>query len=238
MGLGAKSVNESIPEYINVMVKKKHKGIKKARDYMNEEIRRYFKGRTHESGEESPLAVSNNSQPYIYYPKGLKVYYAMQEYIGEARLNSAIGDYAKEVAFLEDDYTTSYDLLDKIRAVTPDSLQYLIKDWFETVTLYDNQMIDYETKELENGQYEVKMDFIVSKYRTIGKGEKVYEEDGQTLTYERKGKTYNSLPMSDYIEIGIFGADGKELYLQKHKISMIAFNQRCFLLMKTNKVTH
>ena len=229
MGRGSLSVNETIPEYINVMMKKKHKGIKKARDYMNEEIRRYFKGRTWEAGEESPLILSNRNQSYIHYPKGLKVFYAMQEYLGEAKFNSAIGDYAKEVAFLEDDYTTSFDLLDKIRAVTPDSLQYLIKDWFETVTLYDNQMLDYETKDLENGQYEVKMDFIVSKHRIIGKGEKVYEEDGQTLTYERKGKTYNSLPMSDYVEIGIFGEDGKELYLQKHKITDI-HNEMTFVV--------
>lgn len=221
MGRGAKSVNESIPEYINVMMKKKHKGIKKARDYMNEEIHRYLKGRAYERGEESPLVLSHSGQNYIHYPKGLKVFYAMQEYIGEEKLNKAIGDYAKEVAFLKDDYTTSFDLLDKIRAVTPDSLQYLIKDWFETVTIYDNQMLDFETTELENGKYEVKMDFIVSKYRTIGKGEKVYEENGNSLTYEHKGKTYNSLPMSDYIEIGIFGVDGKELYLQKHKITDI-----------------
>jgi len=35
--------------------------------------------------------------------------------------------------------------------------------------------------------------------------------------------------MSDYIEIGIFGADGKELYLEKHKITDI-HNEMTFVV--------
>jgi len=218
---GSKFIVESLAEYVNIMLKKEKKGIQEARNYIQEELKRYFKGRRFESKEESPLVLTYPDQNYIHYPKGMTVLYMMADYIGEENLNKAIGDYAKKVAFLEDGYTTSLDLLEHIKDATPDSLQYLINDWFETVTLYDNRMIDFSSTPLENGQYKVDLEFIVSKYRTIGKGERVFEEAGQSLNYKDDKISIQSLPMSDYVEVGIFGKDGKELYLRKHKITDI-----------------
>lgn len=218
---GSKFIVESLAEYVNVMLKKEKKGIQEARNYLQEEQKRYFKGRRFESKEESPLVLTYPDQNYIHYPKGATVLYMMAHYIGEENLNKAIGDYAKEAAFLEDGYTTSLDLLEHIKKATPDSLQYLVKDWFETITLYDNRMLDFSSKELDNGQYQVDLEFIVSKYRIVGKGERVFEEDGQSLDYKNEKVSIQSLPMSDYVEVGIFGENGKELYLQKHKITDI-----------------
>ncbi len=44
--------------------------------------------------------------------------------------------------FQEAPYTTSIEMVDYIREVTPDSLQYVIKDMFETITLYKNRIVD------------------------------------------------------------------------------------------------
>lgn len=106
----------------------------------------------------------------------------------------------------------------------------MIKDMFETITLYDNYVDKVEVKALENGKYEVKIKAIVSKYRAGEKGEKMYkDEDGKTLTYENEKKVkIESMPLEDYIEIGVFAKEysvekeertnEKVLYLQKVKV--------------------
>jgi ABC-2 type transport system permease protein len=122
-------------------------------------------------------------------------------------------------------------MLSYIKEVTPDSLQYVLKDMFETITLYKNRIVDAKTTKLENGAYQVDIEFEVSKYRNDEKGKTVYgEKVGDTLTYTSKEATKPilSVPLKDYIDIGIFTEeeiDGKkkevELYLKKHKITQI-----------------
>ena len=113
--------------------------------------------------------------------------------------------------------------MDYIREATPDSLKYIIKDWFETVTLYDSKILDAKVTPLENGKYQVDIDFLVSKYRSGGQGNRVFEnENGESLSYfdSLKNDTIQSLPLADYIEIGVLNGE-KELYLKKHKITEI-----------------
>ena len=163
-------------------------------------------------------------QNYIHYPKGALVLYAMSDYIGEDRLNQVIKKYVEKVAFQEERYTTSIELVDHIQAATPDSLQYLIQDFFETITLYDNRVLDWTATPLENGQYQVDIEFLVRKYRHGGKGKELYSDNGlDSLHYQlpKEEKVVHSLPLADYIDVGIFDKTGQELYLQKHKILTI-----------------
>ena len=122
-------------------------------------------------------------------------------------------------------------MVDYIKQVTPDSLQYVIKDMFETITLYRNRMIDAKVDALENGKYKVALEFEVAKYRNDEKGKRYYgEKVGDTLAYksENMNKPILSIPLQDYIDVGIFTekeVDGKKttkkLYLKKHKITQI-----------------
>ena len=71
----------------------------------------------------------------------------------------------------------------------------------------------------------------MSKYRNNDKGKRYYgEQKGDTIFYktEKMKKPILSVPLKDYIDIGIFGeeeVDGKkkeiELYFKKHKITQI-----------------
>ena len=120
---------------------------------------------------------------------------------------------------------------DFIKEAAPDSLQYVIKDMFETITLYRNRVLNAKTTELENGKYQVDIEFEVSKYRNNEKGKRYYgEKVGDTLSYktDKMKKAILSVPLADYIDIGIFTEeeiDGekveKELYFKKHKITDI-----------------
>lgn len=223
--LGSKMSSESMAEYVTLMVRKHEKGIDKARLYLKHSMDKYLQGRSRERSIERPLALGDPSQAYIHYAKGVLAFYALSEYLGEAKLNRAIQSYVEKVAFLEgEEYTTALELVDFIKKATPDSLQYMIKDWFETVTLYDSKMLSAQTTKLPNGKYQVDMEFLVSKYRSVGKGEKVFQDEtGDSITYQsaEMDVPMYSLPLADYLEIGVFGKDGKELYLEKHRFEQI-----------------
>ena len=222
--LGVKMVVESMAEYVTTMVEKKEKGIRTMRRTNKRKLKNYLDLRRRDRLEEQPLMYAEPHQNYIHYPKGALVMYAMSDYIGEDNLNKAIKKYVEKVAFQEGRYTTSIELVNHIRAATPDSLQYLIKDLFEMITLYDNRIVNWEAIPLDNGQYQIDLNFMVRKYRHGGKGKELYSDDGiDSLDYQfpMEGKLVHSLPLADYIDIGIFDEDGKELYLQKHKISSI-----------------
>ncbi|GAL00717.1 putative membrane protein [Nonlabens ulvanivorans] len=123
--------------------------------------------------------------------------------------------------------------MNDIKAVTPDSLQYLVTDMFETITLYNNKVKDATYQELPDGKYLVTLDAQVIKYRSNEKGKSVYKNiagDSLTFTPEGKTKALQSLPLADYIEVGVFGEVDEDtgvekvLYLKKLKVTEISNN--------------
>ena len=140
-------------------------------------------------------------------------------------------NYIKKVGFQEAPYTNCVGLVKLFKQATPDSLQYVIKDMFETITLYDNRVKEAKYKKLPNGKYQVDIEFEVSKYKADDKGKRSFkDQNGKTLTYLKKGTKFpiESYPLNDYIEIGVFSKvtvkgkkQDKELYLKKVKIDKI-----------------
>lgn len=224
---GATMLSESLSEYSSLKVLEKEYGEEKMRVFLKDALDSYLIGRTFESKKEQPL-IFNENQTYIHYNKGSLVFYALSDYIGEENLNAALSNYIDEVAFQEPPYTTSLELLGYLEDATPDSLQYLITDMFETITLYDNRVEEARYTELENGQYEVNLTLQASKYRTGDTGQRIYKnEAGDSLAVEIEGRRrpIQSLPLNDWIEVGIFGIDeeGEEtvLYVEKVKFTEI-----------------
>ncbi|WP_047545849.1 ABC transporter permease/M1 family aminopeptidase [Psychroserpens sp. Hel_I_66] len=228
--LGATMLSESLSEYVSLKVLEKELGKPQMRKFLKKSLDDYLTQRTFESKRENAL-MYNDGQGYIRYQKGSLVFYAMSDYIGEKTLNNALKTYVEKVKFQEPPYTSSIDMVDHIRAVTPDSLQYVIKDMFETITLYDNRIVDVSSTEMDNGKYKVDIEFNVSKYRNDEKGKRYFSEEGRdsiTFLPEGKEKPLLSVKLEDYIDIGIFTEDDidekkKEriLYLKKHKITQI-----------------
>lgn len=228
--LGATMLSESLSEYVSLKVLEHQQGKSKMRKFLKKALDDYLTRRTFERKREKPL-MYNDGQGYIRYQKGSLVFYALSDYIGEKTLNNALKKYVEKVKFQEAPYTTSIDMVNHIKAVTPDSLQYVIKDMFETITLYKNKVVDVTSTEMDNGKYKVDIEFNVSKYRNDEKGKRFYgEKEGDTLSYktEKMRKPELSVKLADYVDIGIFGEeeiDGKtkevELYLKKHKVTTI-----------------
>ncbi|WP_053977736.1 ABC transporter permease/M1 family aminopeptidase [Mangrovimonas xylaniphaga] len=228
--LGATMLSESLSEYVSLKVLEHQQGKSQMRKFLKEALDDYLTQRTFESKREKPL-MYNDGQGYIRYQKGSLVFYAISDYIGEEKLNNALKAYVEKVKFQEAPYTTSVEMVDYIKEVTPDSLQYVIKDMFETITLYENRVADVTSTELENGKYQVDIHFQVSKYRNDEKGKRFFSDNGKdSLQYqsETMKKPEYSVPLADYIDIGIFGEEEvngvkkeTELYLKKQKITQI-----------------
>ena len=227
---GATLLSESLSEYSSLKVLEHTYGKSQMRKFLKDALDSYLQGRTFEEKKEQPLMYNENQQ-YIHYNKGSLVLYALSDFIGEKKMNDALKNYISKVAYQEAPYTNSIELVNELRAATPDSLQYVINDMFETITLYDNRIEDVTSKKLPNGKYEVKINFEVAKYKANDDGKRVFKDkNGKTLTYKKKGEKYaiESYPLNDYVEIGIFGEQTikdkkteKELYLKKVKVNKI-----------------
>ncbi len=228
--LGATLLSESMSEYVSLKVIEKVQGKNKMRTFLKEALDGYLLQRTLERKRENAL-MYNDGQGYIHYQKGSMVLYALSDYIGEEKMNGAIQKFINKVKFQEPPYTTSIEFVNYLKEATPDSLQYVIKDMFETITLYKNRITNTKVTELENGTHQVDIEFEVAKYRNDEKGKRYYgEKVGDTLSYKtaKMKKPILSVPLADYIDIGIFAEEDVEgvmkeklLYLKKHKITSI-----------------
>jgi aminopeptidase N len=146
----------------------------------------YLRGRGRETEREKPLLEVYANQGYIHYRKGSAVMYYLKEMIGEDRVNAALRSVIDSFAYQQPPYPNAHHLVDAFRAQTPDSLQYLITDMFETITLFDNRVQDPTYRELDNGKYEVNFTAYATKFRADSLG------------------TETEIPIRDYIDVAVF----------------------------------
>jgi ABC-type transport system involved in multi-copper enzyme maturation permease subunit len=199
---GTTVLTETMSQYSALMVMEKEYGRDKMRRFLKHELNNYLKARTFDD-KEKPLMYNENQQ-YLHYNKGSLVMYALRDYIGEDSLNIALKRYIQKVAFKEPPYSNTPEFISYIKAVTPDSLQYLVKDMFETITLYNNKAVSASYTKTADGKYKVKIEVSASKLRAEAKGAE------------------KEIDFTDYIDIGVLGVDSngkeKELYLKKHQL--------------------
>ncbi|MDW3645572.1 MAG: M1 family aminopeptidase [Bacteroidia bacterium] len=200
---GAAMVSETMSQYSALMVMKEKYPEEMMQKFLKHELDRYLSGRRFEQKKERPLDLVE-SQGYIHYRKGSLIMYALQDYIGEDKVNEALKRMVDTWAWREDRYATTDTLVQYLRDVTPDSLQYMITDFFETITLYENRAKTVNYTELDNGKYQVSLDLSAVKYRADSLGNET------------------AIDFEDWIDIGVYteGESGKDslIYLQKHPI--------------------
>jgi hypothetical protein len=131
--------------------------------------------------------------------------YTLRQRIGEEAVNTALRRFYAAHADDSPPRATSLDLLDELRAVTPDSLRFLITDWFETVTLWDVSTERAVVELAGTGEWTVTLDVVAKKMRADSVGNET------------------EVPMDDFVEIGVYAAGeiGSRLalvYLEPHRI--------------------
>ncbi|MFE8605081.1 M1 family aminopeptidase [Archangium violaceum] len=197
---GSTLMSETLSQYSALMVMKKKYGEARMGRFLRYELDRYLGGRGLERKKETPLLLVEG-QAYIHYSKGSLVMYALQDYIGEDNLNRALAAYREKVAFQQPPFTNSPELLAELRAVTPEHLRYVLHDFFERITLYENRALKATYTEVEGGKFEVKVTAKARKVEANGTG------------------TESELKLADWVDVGVLDKDGKPLYLEKVQVT-------------------
>lgn len=194
---GGTMLTESFAEYSSLMVMKSVTDKLRMKNFLKYDMNRYLRGRSRETEKETPLYKVEN-QSYIHYGKGSVILYALQDYIGEEKVNRALRAFLSEFRYAEPPYPTSLDFLKHLEQEVPDSLNYLITDWFKEITLYDNRLKTATYKPLDNGKYLVTMALEAKKIKADSIG-------NETV-----------LTPNDWVDIGVFAdKDEKELIYEK-----------------------
>ncbi|MEM9077305.1 MAG: M1 family aminopeptidase [Bacteroidota bacterium] len=195
---GAKMLSESFAEYSSLMTQKSMSSSPmKMRKFLQYNHDGYLRGRTGKREKELPLYKTEN-QGYVHYGKGSIVLFALQDYIGEEKVNTAMRNLLEEYKYKGPPYPSSYDFLRHLEPQVPDSLRYLIEDWFKEITYYDNRLNKANYTKLDNGKYMITLEIEHSKIKTDGLGNDT------------------KLTINDWIDVGFFMDDAEEkLYRQR-----------------------
>jgi hypothetical protein len=209
---GATMLSETLAEYSSLMVAEKEYGAVNMRRSLEYELDSYLLGRAHEQHGERPLQFVEN-QPYIHYQKGALAMYALRDYIGEAKVNGALRKFLEAQRFKGPPYPTSLQLVSELRAVTPDSLKYLITDLFETITMYELRTDSAIVTDApgQPGKFQVDL-FVKAKKQRADTAGRV-----------------SDIAMRDWIDVGVFAEVqgdsakhydriGMQLYLMKQRV--------------------
>ncbi|UXP33982.1 M1 family aminopeptidase [Reichenbachiella agarivorans] len=194
---GATMMSESFSEYSSLMTMKTiSKTPMKMREFLKYDHDRYLRGRSQELVKEMPLYKVEN-QMYIHYGKGSVILYALQDYIGEEKVNRAMKNFLEAYRY-QAPYPTSLDFLSYLEPEVPDSLHYLIDDWFKEITLYDNRLKEATYETLDNGKYRVNLLVESEKLKADSIG------------------VESNVAINDWIDIGFFmDSDEENLYFEK-----------------------
>lgn len=208
---GSSMLSESLAEYSSLMTCKHEFSGPLMQKRMRDELDQYLRGRRGERKKELPLMLVEN-QPYIHYNKGGMVFFALQDYIGEEKLNGAIKAFLDKTRYQTRPYTNTAEFVSYLKKATPDSLQYVVHDMFETITLFENQLDEATYTKRPDGKYDVRLTLRAAKMRADSLGNET------------------PIKLADYVDIGIFGPDqakktedydasGKPLFLKKVKLT-------------------
>jgi ABC-2 type transport system permease protein len=201
---GAPMLTEILAQYSAMMVLERIHGREQVRRLLGLMWIEYLNRRNNRENREVPFLFLSD-QSNLVYRKGALVMYALREYLGEERVNAALRRFLEKHRSGEPPYPTSRDLYRELQAVTPDSLQGLLADLFEKVTLWDLRAKQARAEPTGTGEWRITLDVVARKVAVDGIGAET------------------EVPMDDWVEIGVFApAEGEELgqplHLEKHRL--------------------
>jgi aminopeptidase N len=134
---GQNMILETLAQYSAMMVLKEKCPDEKIQQFLKLQLDEYQKANLKLKRDEAPLALVEN-ESHIYYNKGAINMYELQKHIGEENVNLALRNFLKDWHSFNNPkkpkrYSTTLDLIQYFREVTPDSVQYVITDLFEHV---------------------------------------------------------------------------------------------------------
>jgi hypothetical protein len=197
---GAGLLVESLATYSAMQVVEETLGYGHLRRYLSQMRQEYEVPRSRAA---PPLLRANNA--FMHYRKGPFALFALRNYIGKDRVNEALRGMLRAYA-LSPPLPTTLDFYRELRAVTPDSLHALLHDLFAANTFWELGTRQATARPAGRGDWEVTLHVQARKVVVDSAG------------------TETSLPMEDWVEVGVFAPAGKgtepakPIYLRKHRI--------------------
>ena len=203
---GSSMIVETLSQYSALMVMEKEYGKEQMKRFLEFELDNYLRGRGGEIIGEQPLYLVEN-QPYIHYRKGSVVMYALQDYIGEDKVNEALAEFIGNYAFKGAPYPTSKDLIKLLREKAQPEHQSMITDLFEKIVIFDLSVTEANVEAIAAAEYEVSIDVQALKFEADDNGQETEVSLGES-----------------WIDIGVFGEKQglhetpQLIYLEKHRV--------------------
>lgn len=197
---GMTTFSESMAQYSALMVMEKEYGKAEMKRFLKYELNIYLRARGREKEKEQALLYNQNQQ-YIHYQKGSMVMYALQDYIGEKNVNTAMQKFIAQYKFLAPPYPTALDFYGFIERETPDSLKSFVEDLFKKITLYNNECNSASVKEINKNNYLVKINVSAQKFYADSIGNET------------------TVKMNDWVEIGAVDENDKLIFSKKIKVN-------------------
>lgn len=221
---GKTLLSESLAEYSSLKLLEKEYGMDMTAKFLKESNNLYIGSRAFEDKKESSLKSVDN-QGYIYYQKGSLVLYAIQQLLGEAKINIALSNLVKKYGYKEPPYPNSYALLDEIYSLTPDSLKTTVKSGLEEIIIYSTDIKDAKLTKRADNKYETIIDFSLVKNSSDPNA-----KEKKKISEIKIGKS-EEVPIRDYFDLAVYqDIDDKSRY------GKLIHKQRFFINKKENKL--
>lgn len=143
---GKNMILETLAQYAALVVMKKKYSKKKIEQLLQKEQEVYLQAKKRYTNQEAPLELVEK-QDYIFNAKGILAMYALQNYIGEEKVNLALKRFIRDwnnsngkLKSKTPNYPTSKELLTYFIEVTPVSLRHKVYSLFEK-TEFDSNII-------------------------------------------------------------------------------------------------
>ncbi|MCW3074557.1 MAG: transporter permease [Flaviaesturariibacter sp.] len=198
---GAFLLTETFAVYTGMQVLEENYGNEHLQRYLTQIRKSYEVPRT-----KAAVPLLRARDQYHGYRKGPFALYALSKYISKEVVNGALKQLLTKHGKGKAPLPTTLNLYLELKAITPDSLQYLLHDLFEVNTFWDLKTENATAQQTNAGNWQVTLEIQARK--------EVVDERGAEA----------QIPMNEWIEIGVFAAPEKgktldrELYLQKHRI--------------------
>ncbi len=198
---GAQMLSETFAEYSALKVSQMKYNKDNIAKLLKNDLNTYITSRHNESRSEKPLYLVEDQQ-YIYYAKSPIIMSAMADRIGDRNMNKALSEFLNATKYTSRPYPNTLEFLSYLDKETPDSLKYLIDDWFKKVTLYDNKVTHMKYTKPDKKDKTYKVDFDVETAKMYDNGEGVYSKtkmndpvDVMVYAKNEKGKKNEAIPL-------------------------------------------
>ncbi len=197
---GSQMLMESITQYSALQCMETYFDQERMNKFYKNEMFKYVTSRQGEKRGERPLARVAPYQQTTFYQKGALAMNALGNYLGKDKFMGVLSGFLQDYAFKGAPYPTTTNLIDRIKAETPDSLQYFVEDVLENITVYKTNVDSVTYTRNKDFTYTVDAVIDVSKFYADATGKEV------------------ETACDDYIEVAAFNSKNKELYNEKLRL--------------------